>query len=236
MSPWPPGSGIGSGVGVEAAATAQPDEDRGRGSAQCDGQLERVVPGVEDKERCRALVGKALDEVADLRSGDGVAVLGGVDPPHLRWRRPAIAGQTQLGHPRIGPTGDDRLAGRVTRGMLGGATLRTRLRIAARPDADVDRVDRPLGRQRMAHHEGTERLGIERAAGKGRIEAPPAATMSGFQAEVGGRQDRASGEEGIDEFEQSIRPSAEAAVHISAEGLESGKRAIGYDQNRASLP
>ena len=105
-------------------------------------------------------------------------------------------------------------------GMVVEAALRTGLGVAARPDAQVDGVDRLAvggGVLRQQSRAGPRRRG---ALGQGVIEAAPAAAVRGLQAEVGQRGDRLGRQQGIDQLEQGVGTALEAAVEVSAEGAE----------------
>ena len=140
-------------VGVEAAVAPQAHQDGGAGVRQPQRQLERVVAGVEDEQRRRAVGRVMAQEALDLLDGDGLGVLGRVDALHVERRRPALAREAELGEPLVRPAGDDRLAGRVARRMVVVAALGAGLGVAARPDAAVDGVDRLAVGQRVARQQ-----------------------------------------------------------------------------------
>jgi hypothetical protein len=53
----------------------------------------------------------------DLLGGEHIGILLRAQPPYAHRRRPALAGETKLGNPRIGPAGDDGVSRRMARGM-----------------------------------------------------------------------------------------------------------------------
>src|SRR3712207_8642491 len=111
-------------------------------------------------------------------------VLSGWHAADMDWGSPAIAGEAELGDPLIRPARDDRLAGGVAGRVIVEATAGARLRVAARPDAHVDRIDwwRVGCQRRRARNEGLEDRGIEAATGEGGIQAAPAAAVDRLQA------------------------------------------------------
>jgi hypothetical protein len=152
--------------------------DRDRCSAQLPRQPLRVIAGVEDAEgwRCDR---PGVDDRANLLDGDGVGVLGGVNPADVQRRSPAIGGVAELSNPLVRPAGDDRLASGVAGGMLGEATVGAGFGVASWPDARVDRIDRCRLVEGMPGEEGADRLGVDLAAGEVGIPAPPAVLGSG---------------------------------------------------------
>lgn len=105
------------------------------------------------------------------------------------------------------------------------AALGAGLGVAARPDADIDGVDRlPLG----------QRVARQATMGDGRIEAAPAAAMDGGQAQMGGREGRPRRQEGVQDLEEGVGALVEAGVCVGtavAQGSESG-----CGVHRLSLP
>jgi hypothetical protein len=65
-------------VGVEAAVGAQPHQYRHARRSQVEGELGRVVAGVEHKPRHRLAIGQPSEQRADLRGGGLVGVVQGV--------------------------------------------------------------------------------------------------------------------------------------------------------------
>ena len=104
--------------------------------------MRRIVAGVEDEEGPGLGSWLLGEEGPDLLNGNGVGILGRWDAPDIARRSPAVPGEVELCQPLIRPPGNDRLPSRVPRGMIVKAPPRTRVGIAARPDAQVDRIDR----------------------------------------------------------------------------------------------
>jgi hypothetical protein len=73
---------------------------------------------------------------------------------------------------------------RVARGVVVVATLAAGLGIAARPDADIDRVDGRNVWRSGARDQRLKGVDIDLAVGEGRVEAAPASAMAGLQAEM----------------------------------------------------
>lgn len=82
-----------------------------------------------------------------------------------------VEGEAELVDPLVGRAGHDRLAGRVTGGMVIVAPLRVGLGVATRPDADVDRVDQLPVDERLARDEVVQRLARHAAIREGGVRA-----------------------------------------------------------------
>jgi hypothetical protein len=108
-------------------------------------------------------------------------------------------------------------AGMVIEGAAGAGD-----RIAAWPDADIDRIDRPVGVEGMPVEEAAEARQVDLAVAQGGIQAAPPAPMPRLQAEVDQRGLGTSGEGGVDEFEQGVRAAVKAGVEIGTESVERG--------------
>jgi site-specific DNA recombinase len=175
---------IGCRVRGEAPAAAQPHEEGSAGLPQFLGEVERVVAGVEDEQRYRGVGRQVGDEVGDLLNSHGVGGGAGMDAAHIERSGPTVAGQAQLRQPLISPTCDNGLAGGVARGVVGEAAVGAGLGIAARPDADIDGVDRVVACARLAHQQGAEAGHVDLAVSQRCIEAAPAAAVHAFQAQV----------------------------------------------------
>src|SRR5215210_6059376 len=111
-------------------------------------------------------------------------------PPHIDGCSPAISLKAELGHPLIGPAGDNWLPAGMTERMVIVASFGTGLRLTTRPDADVDGVDRLAGSERLTRHQAPERLVVDAPFGQRRIQTAPTAAVNRLQTEVGGREDR----------------------------------------------
>ncbi len=109
-----------------------------------------------------------------------------MNPLDIERGGPAVPGEAELGQPLVRPAGDDGLAGRVARGMVVEATLRTGLGVIAHPDTAIDGVDRlPIG-QGVTHQQGAEGRHIDAASSKGGVETAPTAPVGRGQAQVDG--------------------------------------------------
>jgi hypothetical protein len=87
-------------------------------------------------------VREGAEQVGDLFHGDDVGVLAWMDATHIERGRPAVLREAELGQPLVRPPGDNRLPGRVAGRVIVKAALRARLGVTARPDAQVNSVDR----------------------------------------------------------------------------------------------
>ena len=137
-------------VGVEAAVGAQPHQHRGGLLGQVEGELGGVVAGVEHEQRH----GLAGGQPARQRRICAAAVWS-VSSIGCRRRGvdrggPGVPVEAELGDPLEGPAGDDRLAGRMARGMVVVAALGRALGVAARPGGHIDGVDRRVGGRQAA--------------------------------------------------------------------------------------
>jgi hypothetical protein len=101
-----------------------------------------VIARVEDEQRRWTFVREAAEQVGDLFHGDDVGVLAWMDAPHIERGSPAVLREAELGQPLVRPPGHDRLPGRVAGRVIVKAALRARLGVTARPDAQVNSVDR----------------------------------------------------------------------------------------------
>src|SRR4029453_10930861 len=89
--------------------------------------------------------------------------------------------------PLVGPASDDRLAGRMARGVVVVAALRGAFGVAARPGGYIDRKDQRVGVGQGGDQQGAQPLGIDPPAGERVIGAAPAAPVSWLEAEMGHR-------------------------------------------------
>ena len=221
-------------VGGEAAITAQPDQDRRLGIPEAQCQLDRVVAGVEDKEGNGGITGgEPTDTSFDLLNGHSMGILGRMDPLNVERSRPAIASEAELGEPLVGPASNDGLPVGVAGGMVIEATVRARLGIATRPDADVDGKDALAVLQRVAGHDCPKGLAVERAPAKGRGETTPASPMGRFQAQVHNGRDRPCGEERIHQVEERVAATAEASVQLVAKSAQRGEGIIVWQSSES---
>ena len=104
--------------------------------------MRRVVAGVEDEQGRGRGCRSPRHERRDLLDRDGVGVLARMDTAHVERGGPTVAVEAELGQPLVGPPSHDRLPGGVARRMVVEAACGAGLGIAARPDAQIDGVDR----------------------------------------------------------------------------------------------
>jgi site-specific DNA recombinase len=205
-------------VGVEAAIRAQPHQHRHGQVREVERQLGGVVAGVEDKQRHRLAGGQPGQQRPDLRGGGLVGVLQGVQAAGIHRGGPRVTVEAELADPLEGPAGDDRLTGRVARGMVVVATRRGAFGVAAWPGGHVHGEHRRVGGRQHAHQQVAQPLGIDLTAGQGGVDAAPAAPVDGFQAQVRQRQQRRLGaQQRIGEVEQRIGAAGKAGVQLSSE-------------------
>jgi hypothetical protein len=215
----PPG-GTGSAgwrVGVEAAVRSQPHQHRCGSVGEVEGQLGGVVAAVEHEQRRWATRGQAVQQCADLAGGGLVGVVQGVQPRRVDRGGPGVAVEAQLGDPLVGPAGDDRLAGRVPRGVVGVAARRGALGVAARPGGHVHREHQRVGVRQGAGEQVTQPLGVDLTAGQGGVGAAPATPVDWLQAQVRQRRDRGGAQQRVAQVEQRIGAAGEAGVQLGPE-------------------
>jgi len=208
------------GIGVETPILAQAHEGRHARLAPVERPLDRVVAGVEDAQGYRAVGGQAAYHLLHPRRRHVVRVLTRSDAPHVERRGPASAGQTQLVDPLVGPARHNRFPGRVARRVVIVTARGAGCGVAARPDADVNGVERlPVGK-RVARQEVVHRAARHAAMREGRIRAAPPAAMGRGQTQVRGREGRPCRQQGIHELDEGIGAVAEARVRVGAEGAQ----------------
>ena len=151
-----------------------------------------------------------------------------MDAPDVKRGRPAVAREAELGQLLVRPPGDDRLARGVAGGMIIKAAIGTGLGVAARPDALVDRVDRRLIAGCVPPQQHLQGRRVERPFGQGTVQAAPAAAVCRLQAQVRQRGDWTRCQEGINQLEQGVGTSREAAVQLSTEAAQGLKVISGH--------
>jgi site-specific DNA recombinase len=132
-------------VGVEAAVGSQPHQHRHGNLGKVQGQLGRVVAAVEHKPWHRPAGRQPTKQRADLASGLLVGVVQRVQPLGVDQRGPGVPGEAQLRDPLERPAGDDRLAGRMPRGVVVVAPLGRALGVAARPGGHINGEHQRVG-------------------------------------------------------------------------------------------
>ena len=86
---------------------------------------------------------------------------------------PGVLGEAELADPLEGPTGDDRLAGRVPQGMVVVAALGPALGVAARPGRHVDGEDQLVGVGQGGDQQVAQPVEVDAPAGQRIIGAAP---------------------------------------------------------------
>src|SRR5207302_1499551 len=122
-----------------------------------------------------------------------------------------------------GPAGDDGPAGRVPRRVVVEAAVGARLRVAARPDAAIDRVDRLPAGQRIAWQQRPQAGLVEPAVGQRGVAAAPAPPMPGLGAQVYRWGQGAGGQQRLGELEQRVATAVEAGVEVITEVAKGGR-------------
>ena len=175
-------------IGIEAAVAPQPHQ---HGDVlpiefrQFAGEALGIVPSVEDAQRDWPVRGQALHKLRDLCRGHGVGVATSRHALHIQRRGPAVMRKVQLRQPGIRPAGCDRLARRLPRTGVIVAAAWAGLRVVARPDAGVQRVDWLPVIQRIAGNQLPQRRSIHVAGGQGVIQTAPPTSMDRRQTHVG---------------------------------------------------
>jgi hypothetical protein len=151
----------------------------------------------------------------DLRGGGLVGVVQGMQPAGVHWGGPGIAVEAELGDPLVGPASDDRLAGRMARGVVVVAALGGALGVAARPGGHIDREHRWVAIGQVAGEQVTQPFGVDPTAGQRGIGTAPAAPTDRLQAQVRQRGDRLSAQQRVAQLEQGIGAASGAGVQLS---------------------
>jgi hypothetical protein len=108
------------------------------------------------------------------------------------------------------------------------------LGVAARPGGHIDGEHQRVGVQQDARQQVAKPLGIDLAAGKGGVDAAPAAPADQFQAQVRQRRDRRSAQQRIAEFEQRVGAAGETGMQLSPEVAEPRKGEGWHRHGRAA--
>jgi hypothetical protein len=216
-------------VGVEAAVGSQPDQHRCGSVGEVQGELGGVVAAVEDEQGHRPADRATRKQRVDLRRGGLVGVIQGMQAAGVDRGGPGVTLEAELGDPLVGPAGDDRLAGRVARGVVVVAALGRALGVAARPGGHVDREHQRATIRQVADQQVAEPLGVDAAARQSGVDAAPAAPADRLQAQVRQRRDRPGAQQRVTELEQRIGAAGEAGVQLGPEVAEprEGKVGIG---------
>jgi hypothetical protein len=97
------------------------------------------------------------------------------------------------------------------------AALGRALGVAARPGGHVHGEDWRVGGRQTAREQVAEPLGIDLTAGKGGVDAAPAALVDWFQAQVRQRRERLGAKQRVAELEQGVGAAGVAGVQLRPE-------------------
>jgi hypothetical protein len=104
------------------------------------------------------------------------------------------------------------------------AALGAALGVAPRPNTHIHGVDGGVfafsGGERVAGEQAPQSLGVDPSPVQSGVEAAPATLMRCLEAQMYGRGESVSGEEGVGEFEESVGPAMEAFIERAAEAVE----------------
>ena len=206
-------------IGIEATVAPQPDE---HGDLlpiefrQFASEGLGIIASVEDEQRDWPVRGQALHKLPDLCRGDRVGVATGLDSLHIQRRRPAVMSKAELCQPGIRPAGDDRLTRRLTRRRVIVGAAWAGLRVVARPDAGVQRIDGLPIVQRIACDQLPQRRSINVAGSQGVIQTAPPTPMDRRQTQVGQRWHEPSHRGGVQQLEQSVAPRIKSSSYTPA--------------------
>jgi hypothetical protein len=115
------------------------------------------------------------------------------------------------------------------------AALWRALGVAARPGGDVDREHQRVGVRQDAHQHVAEPLGIDATAGKGGVDAAPAAPADGFQAQVRQRRQRRLGaQQRVAQLKQRIGAAGVTGVQLGPERAEPREGGSWHRHGRAA--
>ena len=147
---------------------------------------------------------------------------------------PGVAVEADLCDPLEGPASDDRLAGRMARGMVVVAALGRALGVATRPGGHIHREHQRVGGRQAACQQVTEPLGVHATTGERGVAAAPAALVDRFQAQVRQRRDRLGAQQRVAQLEQRIGAAGEASVQLVTEGTELREGGSWHRHDRAA--
>jgi hypothetical protein len=172
-------------IGVEAAVRSQPHQHRDPLLGQVEAELGGVVAGIEDNQRHAPARVQPVKQRPDLRGGGLIGVVQGMQPLGIYRGGPGVAVKAQLGDPLPGPAGDDRLTGRMPRGVVVVAALRRALGVTARPGGHIHREHQRVGGWQAADQQVAQPVGIDPPACQCIVGAAPAAPVGRLEAELG---------------------------------------------------
>src|SRR5260221_3099791 len=136
LSTMPAGMATGRSIcwlGIEAAIGSQPHQHANRQVTEQLCELDGIVPRIEDEDRHFAIMRPSLEERTDLIGCNVMHIFRRLHPLCGERRTPTFVAKTELGKPLIRPSGDNRLARRVTIVVVVVSTFGTRLCVAFEP-------------------------------------------------------------------------------------------------------
>jgi hypothetical protein len=222
-------------IGEEAAVGPQADQHRRGNRAYPLRQVRRVVARIEDEQRYSSVSGQVLGEALHLLDRDRIGVFPRMHPTHIERGGPAVPGEAQLGEPLVRPAGHDRLSGRVAGGMVIKAAIGTGLGVTARPDAEVNGVDRGTSGEGLAHQQRPQGYHVDAPCAQRVVEAAPAASVCGVQTEGGQRGERIAREQGVAKLEEGIGTALETVMQGGAQGAQAREVIGGHAAQRARM-
>ncbi len=160
---------------------------------------------------------QAAHQPRDLLDGHGVGILVRVDAAHIHGRGPALTGEADLGQPLVRPPGNDGLPGGMTGRMIIEATLGARRRVAAGPDAAIDRIDRLAVGERLGGEQHPQPGLVAPPMDERGVQAAPAAPMHRLAAQVDRRRHRPGGQQRLGQREERIAAPVQAGIEIIPE-------------------
>jgi hypothetical protein len=223
MTARPAGVRLRGRVGVEAPPGAQADQNGGASVTQRLGELDRIVASIEEEPGQRTRSGQVRDKGRDLLGSDGIGILLGTQALHTHRCRPTLSREADLGDPGIRPARDDGLPGRMARGVIIERTPRTGFGVAARPDADVDGIERLTISQGMLGEQRLHACGTDLADRECVVEAAPATLMLRLHAQQRQRGDRSRRQQRVAQLEERVLSTHTGRVGRRAKGGQRGK-------------
>ena len=233
MSPWTSAGWPCGWICVEAAARAQAHQDAHVESCQGHAQLHRLIAGIEGEDGTRLAGLSMAEEGANLLGCHLSDVLTRLDAMHPQGGSPTGAALGDLDKPGIIPACNNGLTTGMTGVVMVVASLWTGFRIAARPDAGIDRVPGGRGLQWLCCHQMLQAgqrhsTSIERI-----VDTSPSTLEAGGQAEMDRMLDDSDGKQGIEHLKQCVTTTAEGGIN----GLTKGTQALkGRCVHAVSMP
>jgi hypothetical protein len=153
-------------VSLEAAAGAEADQDGNGEVCEPLRHVGRIVAGVENDEGRGPIGSETVEQVFELFHRNRRGILVGMQALDIDRGGPGVRSTVELGQPPVRPSSDNQLTSGVARRMLVVAALGTRFSVAARPDAQVDGVDRMLGGRHVPRQQPAQSRHVEVPLGK----------------------------------------------------------------------